>query len=100
MSVFAATPHRSRVVVRARIVLLAARGMTNVVIADLLGVDADTVSKWRKRFVMEGLAGLRDRQRSGRPRTFAGEVVAEVKAAGDLDGGRGGFAGDRANRRR
>jgi len=29
------------VVVRARIVLLAARGMTNVGIADLLGVDAD-----------------------------------------------------------
>jgi transposase len=68
------------VVVRARIVLLAALGMTNVGIADLLGVDADTVSKWRKRFVMEGLAGLRDRQRSGRPRTFAAEVVAEVKA--------------------
>jgi transposase len=54
------------VVVRARIVLLAARGMTNVGIADLLGVDADTVSKWRKRFVVQGLVGLRDRRRSGR----------------------------------
>jgi transposase len=54
--------------------------MTNVGIAERLDVDADTVSKWRKRFVGEGLAGLKDRQRSGRPRTFAAEVVAEVKA--------------------
>jgi len=68
------------VVVRARIVLLAARGVTNVGIAQCLDVDVDTVSKWRKRFVTEGLAGLKDRQRSGRPRSFPAEVVAEVKA--------------------
>jgi transposase len=68
------------VVVRARIVLLAAQGATNVGIAERLDVDADTVSKWRKRFATEGLAGLKDRQRSGRPRTFPAEVVAEVKA--------------------
>jgi transposase len=43
-------------------------------------VDVDTVSKWRKRFVAEGLDGLKDRKRSGRPRTFPAEVVAEVKA--------------------
>jgi transposase len=68
------------VVVRARIVLLAAERMMNVDIAERLGVDADTVSKWRKRFVMEGLAGLKERRRSGRPRRFAAEVVAAVKA--------------------
>jgi transposase len=68
------------VVVRARIVLLAAQGLPNVGIAAWLDVDVDTVSKWRKRFVLEGLSGLKDRQRSGRPRGFAAEVVAEVKA--------------------
>jgi transposase len=68
------------VVVRARIVLLAAQGVSNVGIAECLDVDVDTVSKWRKRFVLEGLAGLKDRQRSGRPRVFAAEVVAGVKA--------------------
>lgn len=68
------------VVVRARIVLLAAQNMANVGIAEELGIDADTVSKWRKRFVTEGLPGLKDRPRSGRPRTFPAEVVAEVKA--------------------
>ena len=65
---------------RAWIVLLAGAGLANVAIARRLGVDVDTVSKWRKRFVMEGLVGLKDRPRSGRPRRFAAEVVAGVKA--------------------
>jgi transposase len=65
---------------RARIVLLAGKGLANVAIARRLSVDVDTVSKWRKRFVAEGLAGLKDRPRSGRPRRFAAEVVAGVKA--------------------
>ena len=65
---------------RARIVLLAADGLANVDIARRVGVDVDTVSKWRKRFVTEGLAGLKDRRRSGRPRRFPAEVVAGVKA--------------------
>jgi transposase len=65
---------------RARIVLLAAEGLANVTIAAWLDVDVDTVSKWRKRFVIEGVDGLKDRKRSGRPRVFAAEVVAGVKA--------------------
>ena len=65
---------------RAQIVLLAADDVMNVDIARRLGVDVDTVSKWRKRFAGEGLAGLRDRPRSGRPRRFPAEVVAGVKA--------------------
>jgi transposase len=68
------------VVLRARIVLLAAQGVPNVGIAAWLDLDVDTVGKWRKRFVLEGLAGLNDRARSGRPRRFAAEVVAGVKA--------------------
>jgi transposase len=67
-------------VLRARIVLLAADDVANVDIARRVGVDVDTVSKWRKRFVAEGLVGLKDRHRSGRPRRFPAEVVAGVKA--------------------
>ena len=67
-------------VVRARIVLAAADGARNVDIAQRVGVCVDVVSKWRKRFCSEGLAGLRDRPRSGRPRTFGSEVVAGIKA--------------------
>ncbi len=67
-------------VVRARIVLLAADGLLNTVIAQRLDVHVDVVSKWRQRFATEGLAGLVDRKRSGRPPVFGAEVVAQVKA--------------------
>lgn len=67
-------------VVRARIVLLAADGVRNVDIAARVGVCVDVASRWRKRFCEEGLAGLADRPRSGRPRRFGSEVVAGVKA--------------------
>lgn len=71
-------PHAE--VVRAKIVLLAADGVANTVIAERLDVHVDVVSRWRKRFYEKGIDGLLDRKRSGRPRVFAAEVVAEVKA--------------------
>lgn len=67
-------------VVRARIVLLAADGLQNVDIAARVGVCVDVASRWRKRFCQEGIAGLVDRPRSGRPRRFGFEVVAGIKA--------------------
>jgi len=59
-----------RMVVRARIVLAAADGEENTSIAERLGVALNTVIKWRKRFFEEGMDGLLDRKRSGRPRAF------------------------------
>jgi transposase len=67
-------------VVRARIVLAAAEGAQNVDIARQVGVCVDVASRWRKRFCQQGLAGLKDRPRSGRPRVFGSEVVAGIKA--------------------
>jgi transposase-like protein len=61
-------PHH--VVQRATIVLLAADGAENVAIADRLELSVATVSKWRKRFFEQRLAGLGERHRSGRPREF------------------------------
>jgi transposase len=61
-------------------VLLAADGELNVGIAERLGVHVATVSFWRKRWFVHGLTGLEDHKRTGRPRSFAPEVVAEVKA--------------------
>ena len=69
-----------RDVLRARIVLAAAEGQPNALIAARLGVTIDTVRKWRSRFAAAGLDGLRDMPRSGRPRVFAPVVAAEVKA--------------------
>lgn len=69
-----------RDVQRALIVLLAAEEQTNAGIAWQLGVCVDTVRKWRRRFTQSGLAGLRDRGRSGRPPSFTAVQVATVKA--------------------
>lgn len=65
---------------RARIVLAAARGTPNMQIAHAEGVHVDTVRKWRSRFAADGLSGLRDLPRSGRPPVFETPAVAEVKA--------------------
>jgi transposase len=69
-----------RQVTRARIVLLAAAGWTNRAIARKLGLAPNTVSKWRKRFYQEGVDGLGDRERPGRPRAFPAAVIAATKA--------------------
>jgi transposase len=71
-------PHA--VVVRAKIVLLAAEGLKNTQIAARLDVHVNVVSRWRGRFAREGLGGLGDRRRPGRPRVFPAAVVAQVKA--------------------
>ena len=54
---------------RARIVLLAADGVSNTEIAERVGVSRPTVISWRDRYASSGLQGLGDEQRSGRPRT-------------------------------
>jgi hypothetical protein len=56
---------------RARMILLAADGMRNDEIAQCVGAGRDVVSLWRKRFFQERLAGLDERVRLGRPRTFS-----------------------------
>lgn len=60
-------------VFRCRIVLRAAQPdqPTNQQIAHELDCDRHTVGQWRERFATNGLAGLQDAPRSGRPRTFS-----------------------------
>lgn len=62
-------PYRD--VVRARVVLYAAEGMENKEIAERLDMRREIVSKWRKRYFEEGMAGLEERPRGGRPTTFS-----------------------------
>jgi Helix-turn-helix domain len=59
-----------REVQRARIVLYAAQGKTDVEIAARLDTSAGIVGRWRRRFFEERLEGLKDRPRAGRPRRF------------------------------
>lgn len=61
-------PYRD--VVRAKIVLLAAAGLDNDEIAARLDTRREVVSKWRKRFFEQGVPGLEERTRVGRPPVF------------------------------
>ena len=63
---------------RARIVLLAADGVGTNQIVERVGVSKPTVIGWKKRYAAEGLGGLDDRPKSGRPRTV--DELAIVQA--------------------
>src|SRR6266566_3020807 len=72
----------ARVVERARIVLLAADGLTGPQIAERAGCTEPTVVKWRRQYAECGLAGLEDAPRPGGPRrVLTDEVVCEILAA-------------------
>ena len=58
-------------VIRAKIVLLAAEGLSNDVIAARLDTPRQIVSKWRKRFALARLPGLEAQPRGGRPALFS-----------------------------
>ncbi len=67
-----------RLVLRARIVLLASEGLANVAIAHQVGANRNTVLLWRQRFAQGGLAALHDAPRPGRRRTISTEVVRRI----------------------
>src|ERR1700679_193235 len=52
---------------RARIVLLAGDGVGTNTIAERVGAAKQTVITWKKRYLAEGVAGLDDRAKPGRP---------------------------------
>jgi transposase len=60
---------RAGVAQRARIVLLAADGAGTNEIVRRVGVSKPTVIAWKRRYAAEGLGGLEDRPKPGRPRT-------------------------------
>ena len=68
-----------RQVERAKIVLLAAEGREDLEIAAALGVTNQKASRWRKRFLQSGLAGLeKDAPRPGRTPSIPAATVQRV----------------------
>jgi len=63
---------------RSRIVLESAKGLENQVVAEHLSITAQTVSKWRRRFIEARLDGLLDAPRPGAPRTVKDTEVDAV----------------------
>src|SRR3954452_7361877 len=57
---------------RCRVILRVAASdqPANYEVAEELGCNRRTVGVWRRRYAAQGLAGLQDAVRSGRPRTF------------------------------
>lgn len=58
-------------VVRSKVILLASQGLENKRIGEQLSMPRQIVSRWRKRFFDERLAGLDERPGRGRPRVFS-----------------------------
>jgi len=57
----------TRLMKRAKIVLMAAEGQQDKTIAELLGIDPRQASRWRRRFIEQRLAGIeKDLPRGGR----------------------------------
>ena len=67
-------------VVRARMILHAAEGLSNDQIAERLDTRREVVSLWRKRFFEERLAGLEELPDRVGPGLFPPELVVQVKA--------------------
>ena len=65
---------------RARIVIACGREAANTVVAQRLKISAQTVGKWRTRFIARRLPGLMDEPRSGAPRSISDELVEAVLA--------------------
>jgi len=65
-------------VTRVRIILLSADGLSNKDIAARLQLNKMTVSLWRRRFLKQGLTGLHEELRPGRPRSIPDEKVATL----------------------
>ncbi len=66
---------RASHVERARIVLAVADGKGTSGTAREVGVSRPTVIKWRDRFAEQGLAGLDDEPRPGRPKTVDDSAI-------------------------
>jgi transposase len=62
-------------------VLFAADGMTNLDIAERGGLTRVSVGTWRRRYLTFGIEGIHDELRSGRPRTYSDEHIAEGRHA-------------------
>ena len=68
-------------VIRAKIILLAAEGLSNDVIAARLDTPRQIVSKWRKRFALARMPGLEAQPRGGRKARFPPSLVVQVNRA-------------------
>lgn len=69
----------ARLVLRAKVMLAAAEGTANDLIAEQFDTDPGLVGRWRRRFAAGGLAAIeKDAPRGGRPAKVRGKVAAKI----------------------
>lgn len=56
-----------REISRCRAMMLSHKGYTINDLSDIFDVDRDTITNWFDRYESEGISGLKDMSRSGRP---------------------------------
>ena len=71
---------KARAFKRATGLLELARGKTLQAVATTLGVDYNTVARWRDNYQSHGLGCLQEAPRSGRPIVIAGTQRAQITA--------------------
>jgi transposase len=85
-----ASTSEKRMVFRARLILECATGADNVQVAKTLGTSLQTVTFWRGRFLREGMGGLAELARSGRPErikpSLKGRILSEAVRPPGRDG--------------
>ncbi len=67
-----------RLAKRAQIILLRAEGKSYNEIGSELGIHYNTAKRWIKRFEKDGIKGLYDQPRPGRPRVFPEEIDQKI----------------------
>src|SRR5258708_17646877 len=77
----AAGKTEQRLAFRTQIILALAEGLSNKATAGRLATRPATVSKWRGRFARQGLAGVADAPRSGKPRHYQTNDERRIIAA-------------------
>ncbi len=76
---------------RCQMILLSAQGRSVAEIAELTFFDQDTVLFWFDRYEADGLDGLRDHPRSGRPPKMTGSSRDDLEQAADQDPRQAGY---------
>ena len=70
-----------QMVLRSQIIVMTAQGLAVDEIMKRLGTSKLTIRKWKKRFIDEGLAGLSDKPRPGKPIKYGSEIRHKIAAA-------------------
>ena len=66
---------------RAELILLCGQGFTATQVSEKLSKRLRTVQEWRRRYLQQGLSGLEDQPRSGRPRKLSAAKVRAILTA-------------------